>query len=179
MSNSLQPYGLKHARLPCPSPAPEASSNSYPFESVMPSNHLILPWPLFSSYVQSFPPSGSFPMSRFFAPGCQRIGVQLQHQFYQWILRTDFLLDGVVGYPCKPRDSQESSPTPQFKSINSLALSFFIVQISHLYMTTAKTIALTRRTFVSRVMSLLFNMLSTMVITFLLRSKCLLISCLQ
>ena len=179
MSNSLQPYGLKHARLPCPSPAPEASSNSYPFESVMPSNHLILPWPLFSSYVQSFPPSGSFPMSRFFAPGCQRIGVQLQHQFYQWILRTDFLLDGVVGYPCKPRDSQESSPTPQFKSINSLALSFFIVQISHLYMTTAKTIALTRRTFVSRVMSLLFNMLSTMVITFLLRSKCLLISWLQ
>ena len=73
------------------------------------------------------------------------------------------------------RDSQVSSPTPQFKSIYSLALSF-IVQLSHPYMTTGKTIALTRRTFVSKVMSLLFNMLSRLVITFLPRSKCLLIS---
>ena len=46
---------------------------------------------------------------------------QLQHQSFQWIFRTDFLLDGLVGSPCSPRDSQESSPTPQFKSINSLA----------------------------------------------------------
>ena len=72
-----------------------------------------------------------------------------------------------------------SSPTPQFKSINFLVLSFFIVQLSHPYMTTGKTIALTRRTFVSKVMSLLFNMLSRLVITFLLRSKHLLISWLQ
>ena len=49
---------------------------------------------------------------------------QLQHQSFQWIFRTDFLLDGLVGSPCSPRDSQESSPTPQFKSINSSALSF-------------------------------------------------------
>ena len=49
---------------------------------------------------------------------------QLQHQSFQWIFRTDFLWDGLVGSPCSPRDSQESSPTPQFKSINSLALSF-------------------------------------------------------
>ena len=56
------------------------------------------------------------------------------------------------------RDSQESSPTPQFKSINSAVLNF-IVQLSHPYMTTGKT-ALTRRTFVDKVMSLLFNMLS-------------------
>ena len=49
---------------------------------------------------------------------------QLQHQSFQWIFRTDFLWDGLVGSPCCPRDSQESSPTPQFKSINSLALSF-------------------------------------------------------
>ena len=53
---------------------------------------------------------------------------------------------------------------------------FFIVQLSHLYMTTGKTIALTRRTFVGKVMSLLFSMLSRLVITFLPRSKCLLIS---
>jgi len=49
---------------------------------------------------------------------------QLQHQSFQWIFRTDFLYDWQVGSPCTPRDSQESSPTPQFKSINSLALSF-------------------------------------------------------
>ena len=85
----------------------------------------------------------------------------------------------MVGSPCSPRNSQESSPTPQFKSINSSVLSFLIVQLSHPYMTTGKTIALTRRTFVDKVMSLLFNMLSRLVITFLPRSKSLLISWLQ
>ena len=49
---------------------------------------------------------------------------QLQHQSFQWTPRTDFLQDGLVGSPCSPRDSQESSPTPQFKSINSSTLSF-------------------------------------------------------
>ena len=49
---------------------------------------------------------------------------QLQHQSFQWIFRIDFLLDGLVGSPYSPRDSQESSPTPQFKGINSLALNF-------------------------------------------------------
>ena len=71
------------------------------------------------------------------------------------------------------------TPTPQFKSINYSALSFFIVQLSHSYMTTGKTIAWTRWTFVGKVMSLLFNMLSRLVITFLPRSKHLLISRLQ
>ena len=86
----------------------------------------------------------------------------------------------MVGSPCSPRDSQESSPTPQFKSINSLVLSFlYIVQLSHSYMTTGKTIALTRQTFVGKVMSLLFNMLSRLVIAFLPINKCLLISWLQ
>ena len=75
--------------------------------------------------------------------------------------------------PCSPRDSQESSPTPQFKSINSSVLSF-------LYSPTLTSIHdLTRQTFVGKVMSLLLNMLSRLVITFLLRSKCLLISWLQ
>ena len=49
---------------------------------------------------------------------------QLQHQSFQWIPRTDILYDGLVGSPCSPRDFQEFSPTPQFKSINSSALSF-------------------------------------------------------
>ena len=48
---------------------------------------------------------------------------QLQHQSFQWTLRIDLLQDALVGFPCSPRDSQESSPTPQFKSINSLVLS--------------------------------------------------------
>ena len=69
----------------------------------------------------------------------------------------------------------KSSPTPRFKSIHSLALSF-TVQLSHPYMTTGKIIALTRRTFVGQVISVLFNTLSRLVITFLLKSKRLLIS---
>ena len=94
----------------------------------------------------------------------------------------------MVGSSCCPRNSQESSPTPQFKSINSSVLSFpfffffsvfFIVQLSNPYMTTGKTISLTRQTFVGKIMSLLFNMPSRLVITFLPRSKHLLISWLQ
>ena len=89
----------------------------------------------------------------------------------------DILQNGLVGFPCSPRDSQESSPTPQFKSIISSALSF--LQLSHPYLTTGKNITLTRWTFVGKVMSLLFNMLSMLVITFLPRSKGLLVSWLQ
>ena len=76
--------------------------------------------------------------------------------------------------------TQESSPTPHFKSINSSALSFlYELSLSHPYMTTGKTIALTRQILVDKVMSLLFNMLSRLVIAFLPRSKHLLISWLQ
>ena len=85
----------------------------------------------------------------------------------------------LVGSSCSPRDSQEVSPTPQFKSINSSVFSFLMVQISHAYMATGKTITLTRWNFVGKVMSQLFNMLSRLVITFLPRSKHLLISWLQ
>ena len=78
-----------------------------------------------------------------------------------------------------PRDSQESSPTHSSKASILRHSAFFIVQISHPYMTTGKTIALTRRIFFGKVMSLLFNMLSRLVITFLPRIKHLLISWLQ
>ena len=98
---------------------------------------------------------------------------QLQHQSFQWTPRTYLLQDGLVGSPCSPRDSQESSPTPKASILRCSA--FFTVQLSHPYM----TIALTRWTFVGKVMSLLFNMLSTLVITFLPMSKHLLISWLQ
>ena len=103
---------------------------------------------------------------------------QLQHQSFQWIFRTDFFSDGRVGSPCSPRDSQESS-TPQFKSINHSVLIFLYspnLTSIHDYW---KTIALTIKTFVGKVMSLLFNILSSFVIAFLPRNKCLLISWLQ
>ena len=84
--------------------------------------------------------------------------LELQHQTFQWVFRTDFLY-GLVGSPCSPRDSQESSPAPQFKSINSLAFSFPYGPTLTSYMTTEKTITLNILTFVSKVISLLFNML--------------------
>ena len=104
---------------------------------------------------------------------------QLQHQSFQWIFRTDFLSDGLVGSPCSPRDSQESSPTLQFKRINSSALSFLYGPTLTSIQDYRKNHSLTRWTFVDKVMSLLFNMLSWLAIIFLPRSKNLLISWLQ
>ena len=104
---------------------------------------------------------------------------QRQHLSSQWIFRIDFLSDGLAGSPWSPRDSQESSPIPQFEASVLRRSVFFIVWLSHPYMTTGKTIALTIGNFVGKVMSLLFNTLSRFVIAFLLRSKGLLISWLQ
>ena len=120
---TLQPHGLQHARLPCLLPTPRACSNSCPSSQWChtPVSSFVIP---FSSCLQSFPALGSFPISQFFASGGQILEFQLQHQSFQWIFRTDFLLDWLVGSPCSPRDFQESSPTPQFKSINSSVLSF-------------------------------------------------------
>ena len=78
----------------------------------------------FSSCLQSFPQSGSFLISRFFASGGQSIGASVQPQSFQWIFRIDFLQDWLVWSPCSPWDFQESSPTPQSKSISSSALRF-------------------------------------------------------
>ena len=161
-----------------PSPPPGACSNSCPLSrwchptlssSVVP----------FSSCRQSFPASGSLPVSQYLHQVTKVLELQFQHQSFQWIYRTDFLQDWLVWSLCSPRDSQESYPTPQFKRINSWALSFFMVQCSHPYLTTGKTILLTRWTFVGKVISLPFNMLSRLIITFLPRSKCILISWMQ
>ena len=86
---------------------------------------------------------------------------QLQHQSFQWIPRTDLLYDELVGYPCSPRDSQESSPTLQFTTINSLALSFLYSPNLTSIHDHWKTIALTRRTFVGKVISLLSRLVIT------------------
>ena len=77
-----------------------------------------------SSGLQSVPAQGLFQWVSSLYQVAKVLEFQLQHQPFQWIFRTDFLKDGLVESPCIPRDSQESSPTPQFKSINSLALSF-------------------------------------------------------
>ena len=123
MSNLLQPHGLQHARLPCPSPTPGVCSNSCPSSwwCHLTISSSVVP---FSSRLQSFPHQGLFQWVSSSHQVVKGLEFQLQHQPFQWIFRTDFLWDWLVGSPCGPRDSQESSPTPQFKSINSSALSF-------------------------------------------------------
>ena len=93
------------------------------------------------------------------------LAFQPQHQSFQWTPRTDLLWNGLVVSPCSPRDSQESSPTPQFKSIASSALSFLHSPTLTSIHDHRKNHTLTRWSFVGKVMSLLFNMLSRLVIT--------------
>ena len=173
MSNSLWPHGLQHTRLPCPSPSPRAYSNSCPLSQWC---HRTISSSVvhFSSRLQSFPASGFFS-----AHQVAKVLVSASVSVLPMNIKDWLPYNRLVGSPWSPRDSQESSPTPQFKSINSSALSFLYSPLSHPYMTTGRTIALTRWTLVSKVMSLLFNMLSRLVITFLPRSKRLLISWLQ
>ena len=176
MSDSLWPHRRQHTRSPCPSPTSGACSNTS-FVSVMPSNHLILCHPLLllpsifpcirvfsneSALHIRWPKYWSFsfsPYNEYSGLSCFRI---------DWF---DFL--GV---------QRTLKSLLQYHSLKASILqcsAFFLVQLSHPYMTTGKTIALTRQTFVGKVMSLLFNMLSRFVIAFLPRSKYLLISWLQ
>ena len=112
MSDSLWPYELQHASLPCLSPTPGVCSNSWPLSQWC---HLIISSSVIPfSCLQSLPALGSFQMSQFFTSGGQRDSASAQ----------DWFPLGATWSPCSPRDSQEASPTPQFKSINSLVLSF-------------------------------------------------------
>ena len=104
---------------------------------------------------------------------------QLQYQSFQWIFRTDFLYKDWLDLLAVPGTLKSLLQHHSSKAPILWHSAFFIVQLSHLYMTTGKTIALTRWTFVGKVMSLLLNMLSRLVIAVLPRSKCLLISWLQ
>ena len=158
VSNSLWLHESQQARPPCPSPTPEFSQTYIhqvgdAIQPSHPSNKSTLPmrWPKYWSFSFSISPSREHP------------GL-ISLEWTGWI-------------SVQSKGLSRSSPTSQFKSINSSALSFLPVQVSHPYMTTGKTIALTRRTFAGKVMSLL--MLSRLVITFLPRSKRLLISWLQ
>ena len=132
----------------------------------------------FSSHLQSFPTSGSFLMRQFLTWGGQSIGVSASASVLPVNIQDQFPLGWTGWISLQSKELSRVFSSPQFKSISSFALSF-LYSPSHPYMTTEKTIALTRQTFVGKVMSLLFNMLSRLVITFLPRSKCLLISWLQ
>ena len=149
VSDSLQPHESQHTRPPCPSPTPGVYSNPFPSSrwchpaissSVVP----------FSSCPQSLPASGSFPMSQLFTWGGQSNGVSssasvLPMNTQDW---SPLGWTGWISLQSKGlQESQESSPTPHFKSINFWCSAFFTVQLSHPYMTTGKTIALNIQTF--------------------------------
>ena len=123
MPDSLWPHGLQHAGLPCPSLSPGVCSNSCPLSQWCHPTISSSVIPFFSRHL-SFPASGSFLMSWFFTSGSQSIGASASASILPMNNQDWFTLGWTGLTPCNPRDSQESSPTPQFKSINSLALSF-------------------------------------------------------
>ena len=161
---------MQHARLPCPSPTPGACSNSCPLSRWCDptTSSSVIP---FSSCLQSFPASGSFPVSQFFASCGQSIGVSTSASVLPMNIQDWFPLgwNGWISLQTKGL-SRAFSNTTVLKH-QFFCAQFFIVQLLHPYMTTGKTIVLTRWTFVGKVMSLLLNMLSRLVITFLPRSK--------
>ena len=170
MSDSLWPHGLQNARLSCPSPTPGAYSNSCPSSwwchptissSVIP----------FSSCLQSFPASGSFKINQLFASGGQSIGVSASTSVLPMNIQDWFPL-GLTGWILAIQETLKSLLQHHSSKVSILQHSaFFIIQLSHPYMTTGKTIALSIRTFVGKVMSLLFNTLSRIVIVFLPRAS--------
>ena len=132
-------------------------------DAIQPS-HPVIP---FSFCLQSFPASGCFLMSWFLASGGQSIRASASASVLPMNIQDWFPLGGTGLVSLSSRDSQESSPTPQFESINSLAFSLLYSPALTSHMTTGKTIALTIWTLVGKVMSPLFNMLSRFVIAFL------------
>ena len=179
VSDSLQPHELQHTRPPCPSPTPRSSLKLTSIESVMPSSHLILSCPLLllppippsirvfsneSTLCMSCPKYWSFNFS--IIPSNKYSGL-----IYFWIDWFDLL---AVQGTLKNLLQHHSSKVSVLR-----CSTFFMIQLAYPYMTAGKTVALTIWTFVGKVMSLLFNMLSRFVINFLLRSKHLLISWLR
>ena len=170
VSNSLRPHELQHARPPCPSPTPRVHSNTS-IESVMPSSHLILCNPLF--LLPPIPPS-----IRVFS---NELTLRMRWPKY-WSFSFSIIPSkeqpGLISFRMDWLDLLAVQGTLktllQHHSSKASILqhsALFTVQLSHPYMATGKTIALTRWTLVGKVMSLLLNMLSRLVITFLPRSK--------
>ena len=153
MSNSLWPHEPQHARPPCPSPTPGVYPNSCPLSrwchptissSVIP----------FSSCPQSFPTSGSFQMNQLFASDDQSTGVSVSTSILPENTQ-DWSPLGWTGWISLQSKGLFKSLLQHHSSKASILwrLAFFIVHLSHPYITTGKTIALTRRTFVGKVMS--------------------------
>ena len=178
MPNYLRPHGLQHTRPPCPSPTPRVYSNSCPLNwwcySIIASS--IIPY---SFCLQSFPVSGSFQMSQFFASGGQRIRVAASKSVLPMNVPDRFPLGWTGWISLQFMGLSRVFSTPQFKSINSSALSFLYSPTLTSVHDYWKNHSLTRWTFVGKVMSLLFNMLSRLVIALLPRSKHLVIWWLQ
>ena len=166
MSDSLRPHEPQHARPPCPSPTPGVYS-----KSVMPSNQLILCRPLLllpsifpsirvfsneSALRIRWPEYWSFSFN--ITPSNEHLGLISFGMDWLGLLAAKGTLKSLLQHHSSKASILQCS-------------AFFIVQLSHPYVTTGKTIAMTRQTFVNKVMSLLFNMLSRLVISFLPRSK--------
>ena len=195
VSDSLQPHESQHARPPCPSPTPRVNPNPRPLsqwchpaiESVMPSSHWV------GDAIQPSHPLSS-PVLLPPMPPSIRVFSNESTLYMRWPKYWSF------SFSIRPSSEHPGLISSRMDQLDLLAVqgtlksllqhhsskasifwcsAFFTVQLSHPYMTTGKTIALTRWTCVGKVMSLLFNTLSRLVITFLPRSKFLLISWLQ
>ena len=173
MSDSLRPHELQHTRLPCPSPTPRVHRVG---DAIQPSHSLSSPSPPAFNLSQHW---GLFKWVNSSHQVAKVMKFQLQHQSFQWIFRTDFLYDWLVWSLCRPKGLSRVFSRTIWKH------QFFRAQPSlwsnsHIHTwPLGKPIASTRQTFVGKGMSLLLNMLSRLVITFLPRSKSLLISWLQ
>ena len=170
VSDSLRPHKLQHARPPCPSPTPGVYPDSCPLSLWC---HLTISSSVvpFSSCLQSSQHQGLFKWVSSLHQVAKILEFQLQHQSLQWTPRIDLLQDGLGGSPCSPRDSPESFPTPQFKSINSLLLSFLYsptLTSIHDYL---KNHSLDKTDLCQQSNVSAFNKLSRLVIVFLRRSK--------
>ena len=156
VSDTLWPHGLQHTRPPCPSSAPGVYPNSCPLSqwchptissSVVP----------FSSCLQSFPASGSFQMSQLFTSGGQSTGVSASASVLSMNIKGWFPLELAGWISLQSKETLKSLLQHHSSKAPILWRSaFFMVQLSHTYMTTGKTITLTRWTFVGKLMSLLF-----------------------
>ena len=153
MSSPLRPHGLQHARLPCPSPTPGAYSSScsssqwcHPAisSSVVPFSHL-----------QSFPESGSLQISQFFTSGGQSIGVSASPSVLPKDIQDWFPLGWTGWISLQSKGFSSLLHHHSSKASILWCSAFIMVQPSHPYMTIGKTIALTRWTFVGKVMSIL------------------------
>ena len=176
VSISLQPHELQHTKLPCPIPNFRSLLKLMSIELVMQSNHLILSHPLL------FLPS-IFPSIRVFSNESVLHIRWLKDWSFSFTISPSSEYSGLISLRMDWLDLLAVEGTLKSllqhhssKASILLHLAFFIVQLSNPYMTTGKTIALTRRTFVDKVMSLLFTMLSRFIIAFLPRSRHLLIS---